>query len=317
MNAPYNPVYKTQSPVLFIIFNRPDTTQRVFDKIKEAQPQRLYVAADGPRATKPTEAEMCEQARAIIKQVDWPCEVKTLFRGSNLGCKHAVSSAIDWYFENEEEGIILEDDCLPANDFFRYCDTMLEQYRYDTRIRHVGGCNLQMGKKWGDASYYFSNMTHVWGWAGWRRVWKEYDKELSRYHSNEVRPQLETIFSDKFIVDTWEELFNHVKGGRIDTWDYQLGFLNFFNNSLSVIPNVNLISNIGFGENSTHTTDANSLNANLPLGKLGDITHPLYVLPQKGADLFTLRYDFNIEARWKKYNRSKYKVKRWFKGLFK
>jgi hypothetical protein len=317
MSAPDNPVYKTQSPVLFIIFNRPDTTQRVFDKIKEAQPQRLYVAADGPRATKPTEAEMCEQARAIIKQVDWPCEVKTLFRDSNLGCKHAVSSAIDWYFENEEEGIILEDDCLPANDFFRYCDTMLEQYRYDTRIRHVGGCNLQMGKKWGDASYYFSNMTHVWGWAGWRRVWKEYDKELSRYHSNEVRPQLETIFSDKFIVDTWEELFNHVKGGRIDTWDYQLGFLNFFNNSLSVIPNVNLISNIGFGENSTHTTDANSLNANLPLGKLGDITHPLYVLPQKGADLFTLRYDFNIEARWKKYNRPKYKVKRWFKGLFK
>jgi hypothetical protein len=317
MSAPNNPVYKTQSPILFIIFNRPDTTQRVFDKIKEAQPQRLYVAADGPRATKPAEAEMCEQVRAIIKQVDWPCDVKTLFRDSNLGCKHAVSSAIDWYFENEEEGIILEDDCLPANDFFRYCDTMLERYRYDTRIRHVGGCNLQMGKKWGDASYYFSNMTHVWGWAGWRRVWKEYDKELSRYHSNEVRPQLETIFSDKFIVDTWEELFNHVKGGRIDTWDYQLGFLNFFNNSLSVIPNVNLISNIGFGENSTHTTDANSLNANLPLGKLGDITHPLYVLPQKGADLFTLRYDFNIEARWKKYNRPKYKVKRWFKGLFK
>jgi hypothetical protein len=317
MSAPDNPVYKTQSPILFIIFNRPDTTQRVFDKIKETQPPRLYVAADGPRATKPTEAEMCEQARAIIKQVDWPCEVKMLFRDSNLGCKHAVSSAIDWYFENEEEGIILEDDCLPANDFFRYCDTMLERYRHDTRIRHVGGCNLQMGKKWGDASYYFSNMTHVWGWAGWRRVWKEYDKELSRYHSNEVRPQLETIFSDKFIVDTWEELFNHVKGGRIDTWDYQLGFLNFFNNSLSVIPNVNLISNIGFGENSTHTTDANSLNANLPLGKLGDITHPLYVLPQKGADLFTLRYDFNIEARWKKYNRPKYKVKRWFKGLFK
>jgi hypothetical protein len=317
MSAPDNPVYKTQSPILFIIFNRPDTTQRVFDKIKEAQPQRLYVAADGPRTTKPAEAEMCEQARAIIKQVDWPCEVKTLFRDSNLGCKHAVSSAIDWYFENEEEGIILEDDCLPANDFFRYCDTMLERYRYDTRIRHVGGCNLQMGEKWGDASYYFSNMTHVWGWAGWRRVWKEYDKELSRYHSNEVRPQLETIFSDKFIVDTWEELFNHVKGGRIDTWDYQLGFLNFFNNSLSVIPNVNLISNIGFGENSTHTTDANSLNANLPLGKLGDITHPLYVLPQKGADLFTLRYDFNIEARWKKYNRPKYKVKRWFKRLFK
>jgi hypothetical protein len=317
MSTPNNPVYKTQSPILFIIFNRPDTTQRVFDKIKEAQPQRLYVAADGPRATKPAEAEMCEQARAIIKRVDWPCEVKTFFRDSNLGCKHAVSSAIDWYFENEEEGIILEDDCLPANDFFRYCDTMLERYRHDTRIRHVGGCNLQMGQKWGDASYYFSNMTHVWGWAGWRRVWKEYDKELSRYHSNEIRPQLGTIFSDKFIVDTWEELFNHVKGGRIDTWDYQLGFLNFFNNSLSVIPNVNLISNIGFGENSTHTTDANSLNANLPLGKLGDITHPLYVLPQKGADLFTLRYDFNIEARWKKYNRPKYKVKRWFKGLFK
>ena len=125
------------------------------------------------------------------------------------------------------------------------------------------------------------NMTHVWGWAGWRRVWKDYDKEVSRYQPEDVRAQLENIFSDSFIVDTWEEIFKNVKAGEIDTWDYQLGFLNFFNNSLSVIPNANLISNIGFGVSSTHTHNAHDINASIPLQPLGEIVHPLYVLPAK------------------------------------
>jgi hypothetical protein len=310
-------MYQTTSAVLFINFNRPQLTEQTFQKIKEAAPSRLYVAVDGPRTHKPGEAELTEQVKAITQQVNWPCKVTTLFRTQNSGCKDAVSSAITWFFEQEEEGIILEDDCLPSNDFFRFCDAMLERYRYDNRIRHVGGCNLQGGKKWGNASYYYSNMTHVWGWAGWRRVWKDYDKELSRYQPKDVCSQLENIFSDSFIVDTWDEIFKKVKAGEIDTWDYQLGFLNFFNNSLSVIPNANLISNIGFGVSSTHTHNASDKNANIPLQPLGKITHPLYVLPQKQADEFTLRHDFNVDARRKKYNKPKYKFKRWAKSLFK
>ncbi|RYU87356.1 nucleotide-diphospho-sugar transferase [Mucilaginibacter terrigena] len=317
MNNPATASYQTSSAVLFIIFNRPDTTERVFAQIRQTRPTRLYIAADGPRANKPGEQPLCEQARNITTQIDWPCEVKTLFRESNMGCKEAVSSAITWFFEQEEEGIILEDDCLPASDFFRFCDTMLEKYRHDERIRHICGCNLQHGKKWGEDSYYFSNLSHVWGWAGWRRVWKDYDKELSNYQLSDAGPQLANIFEDKFIVETWVSIFKQLKAGLIDTWDYQLGFLNFFNNGLAVIPNVNLITNIGFGESSTHTHDINNKNANLPVQELGEITHPLYVLPQKQADVYTLNDDFNIAARWKKYNKPKYKAKRWFKQIFK
>lgn len=317
MNALDTQPYRIQSAVLFIIFNRPDTTERVFEQIRAGRPARLYIAADGPRAQKGGEDTLCQQTRAIVSKLDWPCEVKTLFRESNLGCKNAVSSAIDWFFAHEEEGIILEDDCLPNNDFFKFCDTMLDRYRNDTRIRHIGGANLQHGKKWGEASYYYSNMTHIWGWACWRRVWQDYDKELGRYQVDEVRSKMETIFDDRFAVDAWMEIFVKLKAGEIDTWDYQLGFLNFLNNGLSVIPNVNLISNIGFGKNSTHTSDSNNPNANLPLQRLGEITHPLNISPQKQADYYTLKQDFNLDYRWARYNKPKRKFKRWLQSLLK
>jgi hypothetical protein len=141
--------YQIKSAVLFIIFNRPDTTKQVFAKIKVGKPRRFYVAADGPRTDRPGEDELCKQTRAIINEVDWDCDVKTLFRTTNGGCKEAVSSVITWFFENEEEGIILEDDCLPADSFFRFCDTLLEKYRFDNRIGNISGRNLQHGKKWG------------------------------------------------------------------------------------------------------------------------------------------------------------------------
>ncbi len=309
--------YQTQSAVLFIIFNRPGTTARVFERIREARPSRLYVAADGARDDRPNEAVLCLQARDITTQVDWDCELKTLFKDKNAGCKEAVSSAITWFFDHEEEGIILEDDCLPANSFFRFCDTLLNKYRFDTRIRHISGANFQHGKKWGDASYYFSNITHVWGWAGWRRVWNDYDKELSRYNESDVRSQIENIFTDPLIVDSWQHIFKELKAGKIDTWDYQLGFTNYFNNGLCIIPNDNLISNIGFGDNATHTTKAHAhnLSANIPLTEIGEITHPLYFLPEKKADDFTLSYEFDIAAKRRKQNLLRRRFKRWLKSL--
>jgi len=307
--------YQTQSPVLLLLFNRPDTTRLVFETIKHAAPTRLYIAADGPRADLETEAELCRQAIAITNDIDWPCEVRTLFRNENLGCKEAVSSAIDWFFGHEEEGIILEDDCVPSIDFFRFCDLMLERYRFDTRVRHIGGSNLQQGKQWGNASYYYSNLTHVWGWAGWRRVWQSYDKKLTAYNSADARNALSNIFTEPIIIDTWVSIFNQVKGGLIDTWDYQLTLINFFNNSLSVIPNVNLISNIGFGNAATHTIDARSPYAALPHQSLGDIKHPLLVIPQKKADYNTLVHDFDVERIKRKQAKLHRRVKRWFKKL--
>jgi hypothetical protein len=309
--------YHTKSAVLFIVFNRPDTTLKVFDAIKAARPARLYIAADGPRAGKPGEDVLCEQVRACTQLVDWPCEVKTLFRAQNLGCKDAVSSAISWFFEHEEEGVILEDDCLPANSFFSYCDILLEKYRHDTRIGHIGGANLQQGNIRGTASYYYSNLTHVWGWASWRRVWNRYDKELKAYHTDEVRQQLSKIFNDRLIIDNWETIFKELKAGAIDTWDYQLTFTNFFNNSLSVIPNQNLISNIGFGTGATHTQRSDSPYAFIPLqDTLTEIEHPVYVLPEKDADMHTLKFDFNWEATMRRYNKPTKRLKRFLKSAF-
>jgi len=306
--------YITKSPVLFLLFNRPDTTLRVFNEIKAAKPSRLYIAADGPRMDRPGEALLCKEAVAIVSQIDWECKVERLIRTDNLGCKQAVSSAIDWFFENEEEGIILEDDCLPAKSFFYYCDILLEKYRYDTRIRHIAGCNLQRGKTWGDASTYFANQTHVWGWATWRRVWAEYDKDLKKYDEHEVAEKLGNIFTDPFLVEEWTRIFREVKSGKIDTWDYQLAFINYFNNSLSVNPNVNLISNIGFGDDATHTLSLDSPYANNPLQEISEISYPKYMLPEKKADYAVLSYDFKLEERWKKHNSFRRRFKRWIKN---
>ncbi|AOC93297.1 hypothetical protein BB050_00141 [Flavobacterium anhuiense] len=292
--------YKTKSPVLFLIFNRPDVTELVFEQIKKQQPQKLYIAADGPRNDRFNEKELCNETRSIINKIDWDCEVKTLFRDENLGCKYAVSSAINWFFDNEEEGIILEDDCLPSDDFFVFCDTMLEKYRFDTRIRHIGGSNLQMGQKHGKDSYYFSNLTHVWGWASWRRAWNDYDVELSRYKDIDAENSFKLIFSDPIVVDSWKSIFDKMLRSEIDTWDYQWTITNFFNNSLSIIPNVNLISNIGFGVNATHTINADDCFSNLKTEKLDDITHPIIVLPSKTADFFTMAREFNVERKRRK-----------------
>ena len=157
--------FKLETPVLFLVFNRPDTTAQVFEAIRQAKPPRLYVASDGAREDKEGELEKVKQVREIVSQVDWNCEVKTLFRDKNLGCKIAVSSAIDWFFEQEEMGIILEDDCLPHPTFFRFCQELLERYRDDERIGMISGNNFQFGRKCTDYSYYFSMYSHIWGWA--------------------------------------------------------------------------------------------------------------------------------------------------------
>lgn len=303
--------YSTKSSVLFLIFNRPDVTAVVFEQIRKVKPARLYIAADGPRADKENEQTLCREARAISTKVDWDCEVKTLFRDENLGCKYAVSSGISWFFENEAEGIVLEDDCLPSEDFFIFCDAMLERYRHDSRIRHIGGSNFQQGKPWGTDSYYFSNLTHVWGWASWRRAWKDYDVELSNYKSTDAIQHFKNVFADDIVSDSWTNIFSKLKANGYNTWDYQWAITNFFNHGLSIIPNVNLISNIGFGANATHTQNFNDQFSNIKIEKLPEITHPTIILPQKEADFFTLDHEFKIKKSRRK--RQFRKLKFWKK----
>lgn len=310
------PAYQTTSPVLFLIFNRPDTTQRVFEQICEAKPAKLYIAADGPRKDREGENALCKETRGIIKNINWPCDVKTLFRDENLGCKYGVSTALDWFFTHEEEGIIIEDDCLPSNDFFRFCDILLEKYRYDTRISAIAGCNLHSGKKWSDKSYYFSNNLEVWGWASWKRIWQQYDPELSAYQEKEVTEAFNTIFNEPILTKEYLEIFSQLKAGKIDTWDYQLKLISFFNNGLTIIPNVNLITNIGFRADATHTKTSNDKFANLPTETLSDtLSHPSFILPNKEADRDILEFEFQIRQKKIKHNTFSRRFKRWLKGL--
>jgi hypothetical protein len=306
--------YTAKSAVLFLIFNRPDTTHQVFAQIKKAAPSRLYIAADGPRDDH--DLTLCKEARSVIHHIDWDCSVKTLFRSENAGCKVSVSSAIDWFFQQEPEGIILEDDCLPADDFFYFCDNMLERYRNDTRIHGVTGTNQQKGQQWGDASYYFSQCMNIWGWATWQRVWAKYDSSLKGYDEVGVERQLQKIFSDRFLLAEWISVFKALKAGEIDTWDYQLHLISFFENGLCVTPNVNLISNIGFRADATHTKVFKEHCANLATGTLGSITHPLFFLPEKEADYFLLKNEFHLEEKWRKYNKRTKRFKRWVKEKY-
>jgi hypothetical protein len=280
------PEYSVRTPVALLIFNRPDTTERVFAEIARARPSKLLVVADGPRDIRPGEAELCRQARAIIDRVDWECEVLTEFADRNKGCKLRVSSGIDWIFTQVEEAIILEDDCLPDPSFFRYCDEMLERYRDNERVGMVSGGNLQFGHQRGSGSYYFSKYTHIWGWATWRRAWKHYDRDLTLWPEFRDQGLLEQMFQTAGEQAYWRNSFQWVYEGSLDTWDVSWTFAALTHGMLQVVPNVNLISNIGFGANATHTHVV-GVHANMPTQAISfPLTHPSFVLPNIEADRY-------------------------------
>ena len=215
-----------------------------------------------------------------MSNIDWECEVKTLFREENLGCKYAVSGAIDWFFANEEMGIILEDDCLPSKSFFWFCEGLLEKYKDDMSVWHIGGSNFQNGIKRGEGDYYFSKYNLIWGWASWANRWKKYDVELSNIQNITF---LEKTFIDKNVVKYWTIPFNDMKAKKIDTWDYQWTFCMWNNDSLAILPNTNMISNIGFGEDATHTIKEGELS-NVYRSELFLKQHPTRILQNKEAD---------------------------------
>ncbi|MEA2631935.1 MAG: hypothetical protein QOE66_2154 [Chloroflexota bacterium] len=284
------------APILFLVFNRPDTTARVFEAIRVARPGQLFVAADGPRDGRETDPERCEQARAIATAVDWPCVVTTLFRERNLGCKRAVSSAIDWFFEQVPQGLILEDDCVPDPTFFVYATELLARYRDDPRVVMVSGDNFISATWRPAASYYFSALTHIWGWGSWRRAWTHYDVEMADWVKQRDEGLLERVFpgapgSQRY----WTAIFDRVARGEIDTWDYQWLYATFKRDGVSCMPAVNLISNIGFGADATHTHNAEAKLANLPIAALPlPLIHPSDVAAERSADAWTAENVFGI-----------------------
>ncbi|MEI6330025.1 MAG: glycosyltransferase family 2 protein [Pseudanabaena sp. ELA645] len=265
-----------KTPVAFIIFNRPDTTKRVFEAIRQAKPPKLFVIADGPRSDRPEDVKKCAAARAIIDGVDWECEVLTNYSDINLGCGKRLPTGITWVFEQVEEAIILEDDCLPDPSFFPFCEELLERYRDDTRIAIISGNNL-LGRRTSLYSYYFSKYPYTWGWATWKRAWKYYDQDMNLWTEIKSRNWLENILTNKKAVKYWKKIFQNTYDGKATTvWDYQWTFACLTNNFLSIVPNVNLISNIGFGQSSTHTKDSDNKLSNLPTQ---EINFPLVHMP--------------------------------------
>ncbi len=253
VTKPFEKSAPLQTAVLFIVFNRPDTTSQVFEEIRKAKPPRLYVAADGSREGREGEQEKVDAVRKISTDVDWPCEVKTLFRQENLGCKYAVSGAITWFFENEEQGIILEDDCLPSQSFFWFCEGCLDKYKNDLRIWDVTGSNsLTKVSSPVASSYCYSRYGLIWGWATWRNRWRCFDPELLHAKSLGLFDIVLDSLEKRELPKQRLEEFNRVING-LDTWDYQWFFTRVSNSGLSVVPTLNLISNIGFGEDATHT----------------------------------------------------------------
>ncbi|MGV8828380.1 MAG: hypothetical protein ACWA6U_08665 [Breznakibacter sp.] len=294
-----------KTPILVLIFNRPEKAKGLYEIICRQKPAKLYIAADGPRQDRSNEPELCRQTRSIFDNIDWPCEKKTFYREQNAGCGVAVNEAITWFFKQEENGIILEDDCHPNNDFFTFCEEMLHRYKDHSEIKLISGSNYQDGRQWGKNSYYFSKMCHIWGWASWRRAWDEYEFSLAEYDDKSFKEQLRAQFPNKRFYRFWEHIYRMMKEKPIDTWDYQFCFSIWKNNGLSIIPNKNLVSNIGFGKDATHTHDENGSGANQPTMPMGSIKHPNKVRCNNLADIY---YFYNKEL--KRPPRLLHKIKR-------
>jgi len=285
------------TPVLFVIFNRPGTTRQVFEAIRQARPTKLYIAADGPRPDRPGEAEKCAEVRTIATAVDWDCEVRTLFREKNLGCGEGPATGISWFFEHESEGIILEDDCLPSQTFFRFCAEMLERYRNDTRVMEIGGNNLEQPRdRDGEHSYWFSNHIYIWGWATWRRAWKMHDFKMNHYQEIHSKKYLDRCYDSIYERDFYEYVFEKMYEGdertsRKTIWDYQWQFACKINSGLIVVPNKNLVRNLGFGNDATNTLNPNGVGNDLKLEEMEfPLKHPQFVMPDRVRDMRIFRF---------------------------
>jgi hypothetical protein len=279
-----------ETPVALIIFNRPTQTAQVLEAISRARPKVLLVIGDGPRQQIAGEADKVSECRELLERIDWPCQVLTNFSEINLGCRDRVSSGLSWVFSIVEEAIILEDDCLPSEDFFRFTRELLVRFRDDERIGSISG-SISPGKATDDSfSYFFSAFPNIWGWATWARVWKHYSDSIPDWpqvrESKLLNVALQTIRGRAF----WNAALNSVHSGKVDTWDYQFSLVHWSKKLLSVVPNRNLVTNIGFGPEATHTVDRNNAYANLILEPLeSELKHPALV----NRDY---QRDFNIES---------------------
>jgi hypothetical protein len=295
------PPHPLKTAVLFLVFNRLDTTKQVFEAIRQAKPPRIYIAADGARVDKEGETEKVQAVRDyVMANIDWECDVKTLFREQNLGCKYAVSGAITWFFDQEEQGIILEDDCLPSQSFFWFCEALLEKYNNDDSVYSISGdgratTNISMV---GD--YAFTKYALVWGWASWARVWRKYDVEILDW-PEQKKDVINNISRHKDTKRYWRVTLSKLFDRKINTWDYQLSYLLLSNHAHCILPSVNLITNIGFGSEATHTVDINSNCANVPNYEINfPLEHKMAIFDEQQVNDFLDLNVFSKKSLFKK-----------------
>ncbi len=261
-------MWRLTTPVALFAFNRPDTTRRVFDRIRAVEPPKLFVVADGPREGHPEDEARCREVRSIVSQVDWPCEVYTTFRDGNLGLPRSVYEGLDWVFDAVPEAIVLEDDTLPNTAFFRFCETLLDRYRGDNRVMSINGTNRLRTWKAGTQSYHFVTWQDVWGWASWSDAWDEYDPDVPEWDDPEVRRRIRDHVADDERFEYHRDLFDSLAEGGVTGWSRAWRFAMFRNGGLSAVPAKNLVSNIGFDDRGHYATNPDSPLANLPRHEL-------------------------------------------------
>jgi hypothetical protein len=289
-----------KAPVLVIAFNRPGLAAQVFDVLRVAKPDKLFFAVDGPRVGNTEDAELVQAVRSLVSGIGWDCEVRTLFPATNLGCKVAVSQAISWFFEYVEAGIILEDDCVPHLSFFPFSEELLIRFRHDERVMMISGDNFQEGAPQTSHSYYFSRYTHTWGWATWRRAWRLYDHGMKAWPERRNTGWLRDVLGDAGAVRYWGKIFEETWLEKNSAWDYRWIFSAWVNNGLTVLPSVNLVSNIGFGAAATNTQIHDRSIAALEVSEMGfPLSHPDFVVRNARADAFMQRKVFRTPAYWR------------------
>ncbi len=294
--------------VLLLAFNRPDLLERVFESVRRARPARLFIAVDGPRPGREAEARACAECRAFAEKVDWPCEVKTLFRTENLGCKFAISGGITWFFEHVEEGIILEEDCMPGAAFFPYCAAMLERYRNEPRVGLVSGDNFLPPERWRESGHGFTRYAFIWGWATWKRAWAKMDRDLLDWPRLRQPGWLENLHGSVEEARYWRRIFDLCYAGRrYDSWAFPWMFSNWKEDMLCVYPASNLVTNIGFDERGTHTTQVGDSNDGAPAAE----RHDPFPAP---ARIAVTRADDRLLGQ--RYYKLRHRpLRRWFRGL--
>ena len=278
--------YRCTTPLLLLLFNRPKHTEAVLGRLREVRPTRLFVHCDGPRDFVDGEAEKVFAVRMLIEKIDWPCEVKTLFRSENAGLRAGVSGALNWFFEAVEQGIVVEDDCMPDHTFFPFCEAMLERYALDEQVMHIGGSNLaERYTKSLPTSYFFSQFSFVWGWASWRRAWAKMSLDLDGLEDFVRENRIKSLTPDPMAQAYLLEKFRATKARENNSWAYAWTYSVLKNNGLSIVPRLNLVQNTGIGEvGATHTKHTDKM-ANIRASSLDfPLLHPTLIERPSGLD---------------------------------